>query len=219
MWLPLAATFLALTLLPAAAQQASGQADGATAAPAAPPGPIPNWIKTCDTDKASKKEICVITQELRTDSGTFIASASIRRIAGDKKYSMLVSVPNGMLIKPGLKAQVDAGDPISLIYVVCEARNCLGIADLDDAFVDSMKSGKAMILTVYNQQAKTVTFSMTLAGFGGALAGKGLDAEGFKKLQEARVAAFKLKADEARDAMVKAQQQQQGGGAAPAPAQ
>jgi invasion protein IalB len=211
--LPVAATVLALTTAaPAAAQQA---APAPAAAPAALPADLPPWIKTCDTDKASKKELCIVTQELRADSGTFIASATIRKVTGEKKYSLLATVPNGMLIKPGLKAQVDGNDPVTMVYVVCELHACLGVGDVDDAFVESMKNGKTLAFTAYSQQAKAVNFVMPLSGFGVALAGKALDAAGFKKLQEDRVAAYKARASKARDAMVKAQRDQ-AGEAAPA---
>jgi invasion protein IalB len=216
---PLAATILALTIAgPAAAQQAAPEPAAAAPAQAAaaPLAPLPTWIKTCDTDKVSKKELCVVTQELRADSGAFIASATLRRITGDKKYTLLTTVPNGMLIKPGLKAQVDGNDAVTLVYLVCELHACLGLGDVDDAFVESLKTGKALAITTYSQQAKAVTFSLPLPGFAGAFAGKGLDAEGFKKMQEARVAALKARAEQARDAMVKAQRDQSGGAAAPA---
>src|SRR4051812_29406482 len=82
---PVAAAILVVTTaLPVAAQQAASEP--AAAAPATPPAAIPTWIKTCDTDKVSKKELCIVTQELRADSGTFIASAAVRRITGDKKF-------------------------------------------------------------------------------------------------------------------------------------
>jgi hypothetical protein len=73
-----------------------------------------------------------------------------------------------------------------------------------------MKTGKTIVLTVFNQQGKPVTFSLPLAGFGNAFAGKALDADAFKKLQQARVEEFKARADAAREAMVKAQREQQG---------
>ena len=215
--MPLVTAILVLTALPAAAQQAAQPAAAPAAAPAAPaaPGALPSWVKTCDTDKASKKELCIVTQEIRADAGTFIASMTLRRITGDKKYSLLATVPMGMLLKPGLKAQIDNGAPVSLLYGMCDTHVCYGLGDVDDAFVETMKGGKNLVVTTYSQQAKPVTFSMTLSGFAGVLAGKGIDPETFKKLQRARADQFKAKADQAREALVK-QQEQQSGQAAPA---
>src|SRR5262245_21091811 len=75
---------LALAGGPAIAQQAAAQPAAAPSANA-----LPSWIKTCDIEKTTKKEICIVTQEIRADSGTFIASATLRRVSGDKKYSLL----------------------------------------------------------------------------------------------------------------------------------
>jgi invasion protein IalB len=215
----LTAAILALSVIPAAAQKAGAPA-AAAAAPAAGAAPAAaaagpasiasTWVKTCDTDKASKKELCIIEQEIRTDSGFFIASIGLRQVTGDKKISLMATVPLGMLLKPGLKAQVDGGTPISLVYGICDSHNCYGLADLDDSFVDSMKAGKAVLLTTFNQQAKGVNFTLPLAGFADALAGKGMDPVAFQKYQQQRASELKAKAGQARDALVKEQQQLSG---------
>jgi invasion protein IalB len=227
--LPLAAIIVGLTVIPTAARSAGAQP--AAAAPAQPAGPQPaaaapaasaapvpvqSWIKTCATDKALKKDLCVVTEEIRADSGTLIVSVALRQVVGDKKFTFLATVPLGMLLKPGLKVQVDGAAPVSLVYGICDVHACYGLGDVDDAFVSSMKGGKALALTTYSQQAKAVNFSLPLASFAGALASKGLDPAAFQKLQEARVNQLKAKADVAREALVKQQQQQTPGSPAPA---
>jgi len=218
--LPLAATILGIAVIPTAAQSAGAQPAAPAPAPAASAAPTPaqSWIKTCNNDKVLKKEVCVVTEEIRADSGTFIASMALRQITGDKKLALLATVPLGMLLKPGLKVQVDGATPVSLLYGICDIHACYGLGDVDDSFVDSMKGGKALTLTTFSQQAKPVNFSLPLASFAGAFAGKGLDPAAFQKLQETRVNQLKAKADQARDALVKQQQQQQPSGS-PAPAQ
>jgi invasion protein IalB len=222
--LPFAATILGLTVIPTAAQSAGAQPAAAAPAPgpapagSAAPAPVPvqSWVKACNNDKVLKKEVCVLTEEIRTDSGTLIASLALRQITGDKKLTLLATVPLGMLLKPGLKLQVDAATPASLLYGVCDVHACYAFGDVDDTFVDSLKGGKAATLTTYSQQAKAVNFSLPLGSFAGAFDGKGLDPAAFQKLQEARVNQLKAKAGQARDALVKQQEQQITGSPAPA---
>jgi invasion protein IalB len=217
--LPLAAAIMALTVIPAAAQQAD--AKPAAAAPAAPAGgaavaPMQSWVKTCDTNKVSKQELCIVTQDIRADSGLFIASITLRQITGDKKFSLLATVPLGMLLKPGLKMQVDSAAPVSLVYGICDGHSCYGVGDIDESFIASMKGGKTLVLTTYSQDAKPVVFSMPLAGFATALASKGLDPAAFQKFQDARAGEYKAKADQARQALIQQQREQSSGNPAPA---
>ena len=62
---------------------------------------------------------------------------ALRRITGDKKYSLLATVPNGMLIKPGVKAQVDG--------VMPEGRSVeeAGLPELDRLWEDVKKEERA----------------------------------------------------------------------------
>jgi len=208
----LAAAILAWTVMPAAAQQSAAPA--AAPAEGAAPVPMQSWVKTCDTGKTTKQELCLIGEEIRADSGTFIASIALRQITGEKKTSLLATVPLGMSLKPGLKLQVDNANPISLVYGICDVHSCFGLGDIDESFVASMKSGKQLVLTTFSQAGKPVVFAMPLTGFGTVLAGKGLTPTEFQKFQQARASAFKARADQAREALLKGEQQDN-----PAPAQ
>jgi invasion protein IalB len=189
----------------------------AAAAPAAaaPAGP-PSWVKLCNTDPASKKELCLVIQELRAETGQFIASSTLRQITGDDKISFIAAVPPGMLIQPGLRAQIDTGKQYPIKYGICYPNACYGELDVDADFLASMRKGKQLILTTLNQQAKGVSFPMTLAGFSKAYDGKGLDAQGQQARADDLNKALQARAEEARKKLI---QQQQKEGGAPAPAQ
>ena len=61
---------------PASAQTQQPQAAPAPAAPGE--GGLGSWIKLCAPDNAegeAAKEVCLVTQEVRTDTGEFLASA------------------------------------------------------------------------------------------------------------------------------------------------
>jgi invasion protein IalB len=179
--------------------------------------PLQSWVKTCDTNKSTKQELCLIAEDIRADSGTFIASITLRQLSSEKKTSVLAQVPLGMSLKPGLKLQVDNAAPLSLLYGICDVHNCYGLADLEDSFIASMKGGKQLVLTTYSQQGKPVVFTLPLTTFGAALGSKGLDPAAYQKFQQARAAAFRVKADQARQALLKGEQQ--GTPDNPAPAQ
>lgn len=208
---------------PAAAQEqpadAGGDAGAAAAAPAAAPAAggaagQPSWVKLCNTDPASKKELCLTLQEIRAETGQFIASATLRQVTGDDKVSFIAAVPPGMLIQPGLRLQVDSGKQYPIKYGICFPNACYGELDVDNDFVAALRKGKQLVLTTLNQQAKGVAFPMTLAGFGKAYDGKGLDAAGQAARQEDLNKALQARAEQARKKLIE-QQQKEGGAAAP----
>ena len=211
--LVLAAVIFAFAATPALAQDA-----GAAPAAAEAKGPVPlqSWVKTCDTNKKTNQELCILQEDIRADSGTLIVSVALRQLTGDKKASVLVTVPLAMSLKPGLKLQVDNTTPISLVYAICDTHNCFGVGDIDDGFMSSMKGGKQLVLTTFNQQGKPVVFSMPLAGFGTVVSGKGLSPADYQKFQQARFNELKAKADQAREALLKGEQQGNPGNPAPA---
>jgi invasion protein IalB len=221
-YLPVLIFGLALAPLAALAQDApapDATAPAAAAPPAAAPGGAasdqPSWVKLCNTDPASKKELCLIIQELRAETGQFIASATIRQITGDPKISFIAAVPPGMLIQPGLRVQIDQGKQFPVKYGICFPNACYAELDVDDAFIASMKSGNQVIITTLSQQGKGVNFPLTLAGFTKAMEGKGLDAAAAKARQDDLNKALQARAEEARKKLIEQQQKESGG---PAPA-
>ncbi len=181
-----------------------------------PRGGQPAWVKLCNTDPATKQELCLVIQELRAETGQFIASSTLREVTGSDKISFIAAVPPGMLLQPGLRAQVDTGKQYPIKYGICNPNACYGELDIDADFIAQMRKGKQLILTTLNQAAKGVSFPMTLSGFSKAYDGKGLDTQGQAQRADDLNKALQARAEEARKKLIEQQQKESG---APAPAQ
>lgn len=188
---------------------ASAQEGGAPA-PAPPLGSESPWAKLCNTDPASGKELCLTIQEVRADTGQFIASATIRAIAGESKKSMIVAVPPGMLLQPGLRVQIDDGAQTEVTYGICFPNACYGELDVDDAFISKLKAGRQMTVTTLNQQAKPVNFPMTLAGFTKTFDGQGMDQSALQARESELADALAKRAENARQKLIEQQQKETG---------
>lgn len=201
-WLAVA-TVAIVAPLGASAQEAE--------APAAPPGgPESPWAKLCNTDPATGKELCLTIQEIRADTGQFIASATIRTIAGDTKKSLITAVPPGMLLQPGLRIQIDDQPQVEVKYGICFPNACYGELEVDDAFVTKLKAGGRLTLTTLNQQAKPVNFPMSLSGFTKAFDGAGMD-QAAQQARESELAdALARRAENARQKLIEQQQKESG---------
>ena len=201
-------TCVALAVLALAAPLGASAQEGG--APAPPVGPESPWAKLCNTDPGSGKELCLTIQEVRADTGQFIASATIRTIAGDTKKSLIVAVPPGMLLQPGLRIQIDDGQQTEVNYGICFPNACYGELDVDDAFIGRLKSGGQMTVTTLNQQAKPVNFPMTLAGFTRTFDGKGMDQSALQARESELADALARRAENARQKLIEQQQKETG---------
>jgi len=164
------------------------------------------WIKLCTTDEKTKKEQCLVTQELRDgNTGQLLASGSVR-IAEGEKILLIFAVPIGVLLPPGARIQIDADKPTVAPYTICFPQACVVRTEIDDTFIANMKRGKDMTVSVMNAERKAVSFPLTLVGFTKAYDGPPLDPELYKQAQQKLTEEIKRRAEEER----KKQEQEQG---------
>ncbi len=194
---------------PAAAQQAA-----ATPTPAAPAdGP---WLKVCNTDPATSKQICVVTQELRADNGTFIASATLRQTTGEATVAMIVAVPPGVLLQPGLATKVDNNAQVDIKYEICFPNACYARLDTNAEYVNQLKRGNQLAIQAINQTGQPLTFPFSLSGFTRTFDGPGLDTEAAQARQDELNSALQRRAEEARQRLIDQQRAAAAGGVVPA---
>lgn len=160
------------------------------------------WVKICTQDPNLNKTLCLITQELRTNQGQFLASLAIREVPGEARKSMLISVPVGMVLKPGVNLQIDGGEPTKVEYSICFPNACYAEAAIDAGFIARLKRGGKLGLITYNQAGKQVRFDMTLIGFTSAYDGEGIDPQALQKQQADLQSELDRRAQEARDRIV-----------------
>ena len=134
-----------------------------------------NWVKICGTESGSEVEICQISQNLLTDGGQLLASVAVQENSGEARKSLLVRVPTGMLIQPGIRTRIDGGSESTARFSVCFPNACFSDMVIDGAFIDAMKAGNRLVVTTLDQQGKPVTFPMTLIGFTSAYDGPPID--------------------------------------------
>ena len=177
-------------------------AAGASAPAAAQSSEDNAWVKICNNDAQANKPVCLVTQELRTDQGQFLASIAIRETPGEARKTIIASIPVGMLIQPGVQIQIDGANPDVARYSICFPNACYAELAADENFINRMKRGGKLQLTTINQQAKQVRFEMTLIGFTASYDGAGIDPAQLQAKQEDLQKSLESKAKEARDRLV-----------------
>jgi invasion protein IalB len=194
----------------APAKPAAGAAAPAAAAGAAPAANKSAWVKLCEKtplvkkgadgkDVKDDKEICLTHHErLDGNSGMVLVSAAIREVEGQDKKHLMIMVPLGMALPPGLRAAVYTKDqwakiaknekvddkelkPVDLKYSLCHASGCTAEIEADAAIVDQMKAGGGLMVVAMNAAAQPIGFPVPLDGFTDAFAGKPIDNAEYKK--------------------------------------
>lgn len=207
------ASGLVLGFAGAALAQDKAPADKAAAAPAKAEGEAKNksaWVKLCEKapivkkgedgkEAKDEKDICLTHHErLDGNSGMVLVSAAIREVEGNEKKHLMVMVPLGMALPPGLRAAVYTKDqwakitknekvddkelkPVDLKYSLCHPSGCTAEIEADAGIIDQMKAGGGLMVVAMNAAAQPIGFPVPLDGFTEAFAGKPVDNAEYKK--------------------------------------
>ena len=181
-----------------AAPPAAPAAKGAPAAPetqqaVAIPSP---WTKICNRDPAVNKEVCLVAQDIRAETGQFLASVAVRELEAEPKKQFIIAVPPGMQLQPGMRVVIDKHEPLAARYSICFPNACYGDMDIDSKFVDVMKKGQALTVQVINQGGRTVNFTLVLKDFAKAYDGPAVDPKEIEAQQEKLREGMQRQADE-----------------------
>lgn len=148
------------------------------------------WVKLCEsapdlTDPKKKLNVCLTHHErLDGNTGRVLVSAAIREVQGQDKKALMVMVPLGMALPPGVQVKVDENEPVKLQYTLCHAAGCTAESEATQKIVDEMKKGKRVVVAAINLAGKAIGFPVPLTGFDKALAGKPVDNEKYKEARK-----------------------------------
>lgn len=178
------------------AAPAQGQSSGQPAAPAGPtivqvkPEPSQTqWTKVCGKDPANGSEICYTTRDFISDQGQAVLAIAIYDIKGAQPQRIVRALmPLGLLLQPGVRFSVDKGDAIQGRYAICFPNGCFAEAPVSDSFINALKKGGTLNVSIQNQVAQEVSFAVPASDFGKGFDGPAIDPkvleEQQKKLQE-----------------------------------
>lgn len=149
------------------------------------------WVKVCEiatfkTDgKEEKKSVCLTHHErLDANTGMVLVSAAIRTIDGQPAPALVVMLPAGLALIPGIQVKIDGEkDVLKFPFTLCTAAGCTGEIEAKPEFIAQLRSGKELTVAAMNVAGTALGFPVPLTGFGPALDGAPLDSA---KYTEAR---------------------------------
>ena len=210
------AVLFAIGVPSAKAQDAAAPAAEAPAAPApaaAPAGeadavPQPDWEKVCET--LNGKQTCGISRKRLAVTGMTLARIVI--LEQQDKRLLQIYVPPIPAIEPGLKIKIDDGDPTTVKYVYCRSDHCLAAGEIQTDFIDKLKKGGTLLVSMLTYEGKGFNFDFSLKGFTSVYDGPGLDPQAAAVAEQQRDEllrdALQKKADAAKQNLMEQQEQQ-----------
>jgi invasion protein IalB len=221
-------------------------AKSAAPAPAAKgAAPASSWVKLCEKapfvgkgkdgkDVSVEKSICLTHHErLDAASGMVLISAAIREIEGAEKRHLMVMLPLGMAIPPGVQAGIYTKDmwdkiqkgekvddtkltPVKMQYMLCHGAGCTAETEATAELVKQIQGGAGLIVYAVNGNGQPIAFPVPLNGFSETLAGPAADNKAYsEKRQELMKQIFENQKKIAAE-YAKQQKELQGMTAAPA---
>ena len=181
------------------------------------------WVKLCEkapsvTEPNKELSVCLTHHEqLESSSGMVLVSVAIRHIEGQDKEGLMVMVPLGMQLRPGVLVKFDDNEPINLPFTLCHPMGCTAEIEATKDLLDKMKKAQNIAVGAINIGGKTIGFRVPMQGFEKTLAGPPADNEKYKEerkrvMTSIRERQIELAKKAKEDAAVK------GGDAAKAPA-
>jgi invasion protein IalB len=158
---------------------AGGQLGRTTTAP--PPASEPglevrqfqDWAVRCGRVAEGAAEACEMVQQRLDEQGQTVLAVAVGKVPNSENPGMLIILPLGIWLPPGVVLRVDGGEEISARVERCERRGCQVELLLEPNALAVLKSGREanVLFQIYdeNGQPKVVGVPFSLLGFTAAL--------------------------------------------------
>jgi invasion protein IalB len=201
---------------------------GQPGAPAQPPAPAivrlkpeptqANWLKICGKD--GQVDVCYVTRDFVSDQGQPVLAIAVYDVKSPQPQQstriVRVLLPLMLMLRPGIRVGIDTGQPTPGNFAICMPNGCFAeVPGVNDAFLNGLKRGETLNISVQNQVGNEVTFAAPLSGFGQAFDGQAVDPAKLEEMRKESENRLRQEADRMRQQL---QQQSGAGGAAPTPA-
>ena len=124
------------------------------------------WLLDCEEAEGFSQGRCRILQTvLIKESKQPLLTAAIERRPGVGGYSLVLKVPHGIFLPPGLAVDMEGVERQVLKFRLSDATGIFAATRVDDAFLEALKKGAVLKVSVVTSQGQKVGIPVTLRGF------------------------------------------------------
>jgi invasion protein IalB len=165
------------------------------------------WTKFClKGQEANAKQVCFTSKEGWIETGMPVVAAVLIEPENEPKKVLRVTLPLGVLIQPGTRVVVDAGQPMTGPYALCFNNGCIADYDASDELIGKLKNGQGLVIQGINGASRPISLVVPLSDFSKAYEGPPTDPKVFEEQQKKLQEELLRRAEEARK---KVEEQQQ----------
>jgi invasion protein IalB len=132
---------------------------------------IKDWVVRCSKEAAAPD--CEMIQQRQDDQGQTVLAVAVGRVANTANPGMLIILPLGIWLPPGVVLKVDEGEEIPVRIERCERRGCQVELLLEPDVLKLLKAGTQanVLFQIYdeNGEPQVVGVPFSLLGFTAAL--------------------------------------------------
>ena len=128
-----------------------------------------SWTLRCSTAAAAAGADCMMFQNLvQKAGGQPVLQFGIGIAPPEVLPTVLVSLPLGIALPPGITIQIDGGAVANFPIERCEPDGCRAGMKLRDATAQQLSLGRQLHVTFYDGARKPLKVSLSLEGFAAA---------------------------------------------------
>ncbi len=122
-----------------------------------------DWKLSCPPRNAAGAG-CALTQDI-IQGGAGVTLVHLQLVRRGDAQQLLIVVPHGVLLKPGLGLVIGNAPLRALQYQTCDGVGCIAILPLDQTTLDALQIADAGRIVVVWRDGKDVAFPYSLRGF------------------------------------------------------
>ncbi len=127
-----------------------------------------SWTLRCSIAADGKPDCMMFQNLVQKTGGQPVLQFGVGMAPPDGLPTVLVSLPLGISLPPGITIQIDSGTPATFHVERCEPDGCRAGMKLRDATVQQLSQGRQLHITFYDGGRKPLKVPLSLEGFGAA---------------------------------------------------
>lgn len=136
--------------------------------PAAEAVAAPLWSRQCV--KEGERDVCFVEQfAVAMPANNVLLNIRLGFFGPEGRPRMILTVPIGVLLMPGLTMSIDAGKPVVLPFESCQPGGCRSVVDMDQPTLDQIRRGARMTVRFVGADRNALDIPVSLKGVDAAL--------------------------------------------------
>ena len=124
------------------------------------------WTVRCELSADNKARDCILMQNLVLKSGRqTVLQFAIGYAPTDGNPTLLLSLPLGISLPPGVTLKIDKGEPFNFPVERCEPDACRAGLKLRQATIDLLSNAKQLTIIFHDHARQPIEVPLSLEGF------------------------------------------------------